>query len=223
MAGKGKHIFELNQDVEMLIVGYIRNCQTLLRTDSIIPEPLLFMIVEFYFIDEYFAIIPKEMITLSEDKHTIIRTGGTSSWNCTSYLNIEIDSMVQHTYKWYIQINHCVHSHIFIGISGNKTDPNKALFEDYDYVYWSANGQMLNAAQMWAEYGESYKDGDEIGVILNLKNKELSFEKNGKSQGISSSNVRCGTDIKYRLAIALYAAGSSCTLRKFQRIVVNEN
>merc|ERR1712154_653658 len=116
---------------------------------------------------------------------TITRSSGTSTWNNTSYVNVEVDSMIQGVYKWYIRIDKCMFSHIFIAVSGNKIDTEAGLFSKNDYVYWSCIGEKGDGNADWKPYGDSYGDDDEIGVVLDLKKREISFEKNGKSQGVA--------------------------------------
>merc|ERR1712228_734245 len=201
------------------VFGYIRECQHLFKHENnpyfIIPELVSLIVLKYYFINGYFDIIATEKgVTLSDDKKTIIFSEGDSTWDNTSYINVQPKFSVPAIYKWFIKINKCVSTHIMIALTPS-IQSNNGLFGEFDYVYWSSNGKSMISAS-FAEYGEAYDTGDEITVVLNTKSKQLSFEKNGKCQGILSDKIEYSESMKYSVGISLYAAKSSCTIRKVE-------
>jgi len=73
----------------------------------------------------------------------------------------------------------------FIGISGNPSEQdrnNRYLGQDsYSYGYQGEGGSVDNAASA-TSYGNSYTNGDIIGIALDLDNNKLYFSKNGTWQ-----------------------------------------
>ena len=123
------------------------------------------------------------------------------SWHNASYINVEVDSMEECIAKWYVKIDKC-QQHIMIGIIGDKTAVNDGLFDDYDYAYWSIDGSAKRGGGWLLPYGKHFGENDEICCILDLK-KEISFDKNGDSQGVACTQVHCAEDFKYRLGISI--------------------
>jgi len=73
----------------------------------------------------------------------------------------------------------------FIGITGNCNlgdKSNRYLGQDtYSYGYQGEGGTVLNNAST-TSYGNSYTNGDIVGVALDLDNNKLYFSKNGTWQ-----------------------------------------
>ena len=59
------------------------------------------------------------------------------------------------------------------------------------YSYYLFDGTKLNSGSATA-YGASFGDGDIVGVALNLDDGELTFYKNGVSQGVAFSSLPSG-------------------------------
>ncbi len=80
----------------------------------------------------------------------------------------------------------------FIGISGNPSEQdrsNRYLGQDsYSYGYQGENGSVDNNASS-TSYGNSYTNGDIIGIALDLDNNKLYFSKNGtwQNSGVPTS------------------------------------
>jgi len=80
----------------------------------------------------------------------------------------------------------------FIGISGNPSEQdrnNRYLGQDsYSYGYQGEGGSVDNAASA-TSYGNSYTNGDIIGIALDLDNNKLYFSKNGtwQNSGVPTS------------------------------------
>ena len=81
-----------------------------------------------------------------------------------------------------------------------NTDDEQIGYFQYGYGYRSNNGNKENNLSN-SSYGDSYGDGDTIGIALDLDAKTISFYKNGASQGVAYSGIPAGQ----------YAFGFSCS------------
>ena len=82
----------------------------------------------------------------------------------------------------------------------------------YGYGYFGNDGGIARNGR-FKKYGESYKRGDTVSVVLDLFNKTLSFNKNGEDQGVAFKNIPVG---EYRVAIAIPRNRHKITLTKVQ-------
>ena len=211
-----------DENTQLTVSGYMRHSQTLLPSNEnpyyTIPDLVTYILLAFYCQREYWDDIAKECV-LSEDKRTITRTHG-QGWENTSFVNIEVDSMEQCVARWYIRIDKAIKRHIMIGIVGDRTNTDQGLVGKYDYGYWGNNGHAKYGGAGWFSYGALFGQNefyDVICCILDLKNKEISWCKNGKNQGIACRNIEYRKGLKYRLGISMYFGGSSCSIIKFQK------
>jgi hypothetical protein len=72
----------------------------------------------------------------------------------------------------------------------NTSDEQAAYFGN-GYAYRSNNGYKESASSS-SSYGNSYGNGDTIGIALDLDAKTISFYKNGVNQGIAYSGIPAG-------------------------------
>ena len=101
--------------------------------------------------------------------------------------------------KWYVEVNPDSASggNSYIGVSANTNDYNRGA-NDYlgaratDYGYYQDDGKVYTGTT-GATYGNSYSNGNIIGVYLDLDNNKLYFSINGTLQnsgtGISVTDV----------------------------------
>lgn len=76
-----------------------------------------------------------------------------------------------------------------IGILATDSVVNTATFTDaYGYVYYALDGTKYNNGS-GAAYGASYTEGDIIGVTFDADNGDLTFYKNGSSQGTAFTGL----------------------------------
>jgi len=54
---------------------------------------------------------------------------------------------------------------------------------------YRTSGSAWGGGSVKGDYGEEYKNGDTIEVILNFTNGTISFKKNGKDQGIAFNDL----------------------------------
>ena len=90
--------------------------------------------------------------------------------------------------KWYIEVNPDSGSggSSYIGVSGNTNDGGRGA-NDYlgarsnDYGYYSSDGKVYSGGT-GSTYGDTYSNGNIIGIFLDLDNNKLYFSKDGTLQ-----------------------------------------
>ena len=89
---------------------------------------------------------------------------------------------------------HCIDT--IIGISS-------VMDRSWAYSYNSTSGILYDTFNGWKKRAKKYKSGDIITIILNLKEREISFGVNNKSNGNTLYNVKVEENLSYRLAVRL--------------------
>ena len=219
MALEMEQLKKIDKRTQFTVFGFVRDAQILLPSIDnpyyIIPDLVTYVVLNFYYQREFWYIVAQGF-ELSNHERTVTNTNA-RGWNNMSYVNVEVNSMEKCVAKWYIRIDKAVSRHVMLGIIGRRITTDAGLFQPFDYGYWSSNGQTKSLGGAWRRYGARYEDNDEICCVLDLKKKEISWDKNGIKQGIASSNITCGVDIIYRLGISMYFKGSKCTIIRFER------
>mmetsp|Transcript_38505 Transcript_38505/g.34062 ORF Transcript_38505/g.34062 Transcript_38505/m.34062 type:complete len:849 (+) Transcript_38505:175-2721(+) len=99
---------------------------------------------------------------------------------------------------------------------GLKTNKNKKLLtksfttDMMGYGYMGNTGATQKGGKV-KKYGEKFKSGDKVSIILDMNAKSLSFILNGDDQGVAFKNLPSGD---YRLAAALCEKLQKITLSK---------
>jgi hypothetical protein len=99
--------------------------------------------------------------------------------------------------KYYTEfyINSLTESTVFIGVvntSASAENPNLRIYQYNDVVcYSSSNGNKIIDGTSSA-YGATFTNGDVIGVSINLDTNEVTFFKNGTSQGTITTKTFTG-------------------------------
>ena len=70
---------------------------------------------------------------------------------------------------------------------------------------------VVQKAGRYKKYGNKFKAGDKVSILLDTKAKTLSFTLNGEDQGVAVKNLPSG---EYRLAAAFF--------EKSQKIILNK-
>jgi hypothetical protein len=117
-------------------------------------------------------------------------------------------TIAQTSGKWYCEVtcNATLGSNARIGIipedNVNFTGSNAHVGDDANSFAYVDNGQKeSNNSQ--SSYGASYANGDVIAMALNLDDNEITFYKDGSSQGAISITA----NTEYRFAASQYNAG----------------
>jgi hypothetical protein len=127
------------------------------------------------------------------------RAGSTfSEGNCYLTMNATNHGVNYGTFaltagKWYFEgklITNTTGNYAQIGITDHEqVDSTSELGEDvHGYGYTAEDGKIRIAATQ-TTYGNSYDDGDIIGVILNLDDNEIKFSKNGTVQNSGTAQA----------------------------------
>jgi hypothetical protein len=126
----------------------------------------------------------------------------------TSTHKMASGTIAQTSGKWYCEVtcNATLGSNARIGIipedNDNYTGSDGHVGDDAaSFAYVDSGVKESNNSQ--SSYGASYANGDVIAIALNLDDDEVTFYKNGSSQGAIS--ITAGKD--YRFAASQYNAG----------------
>jgi hypothetical protein len=80
-----------------------------------------------------------------------------------------------------------LYTHIFIGIGRPNLDPTGTYIgsdcTDGWFIYPSYNGGLFGNGKEYDDEAGTYKQGDRVGVLLDLDNGSLRFFKNGVEHG----------------------------------------
>ena len=103
--------------------------------------------------------------------------------------------------KWYFEVKCTTDGDNFgVGISDNPVGTNGNAASDTYYVTYNKSGEIVygtGSSATTASYGNSYTDGDIIGVAFDLDNGALYFYKNGS---IQNSGTAARTDLLTQMA-----------------------
>jgi hypothetical protein len=106
------------------------------------------------------------------------------------------------TGKWYAEFVMTTNGNLneSVGITRNINDTNALGNSTNSYGYITTANKRYNSSS--SSYGSTWGVGDIIGVSLDLDNYELSFYKNGVSQGVAYSSLDSNSDWTFAFAIA---------------------
>eukprot|EP01083_Nonionella_stella_P071580 192364_1 len=135
--------------------------------------------------------------------------------------NVCIRSVSYKVCVWHIKVNKVsgglINRRFGIGISSGDSCKDTVFYDDRqssNYAYY-CNGNKVSKGR-YEKYGESWFDGDVIGIILDEIQKCIQFTVNGKSQGIAYKNIDTQNDITYTLAVHMYYKHNSVTILKYE-------
>ena len=166
--------------------------------------------------DTWDSSIKPDCATFSNSDRTSLENNCSNNWG-TVYGEIAVSSGIQ---EWEVTINSINENArspfvMTLGIvnlrnnkdtySTNKTPGAGGTSGTLGYIYSSDGRKETNV--VFSSYGASYAAGDVIKISLNMNNRELTFYKNGTSQGVAYT-VATGT---YYLTSTFYK-GSSASL-----------
>ena len=231
VASKWKEILSsIDTDTDFLVHGYSREAEKSLETDKesvVIPPLIIYTILMYYWMGEYFDDIDEDKVCRSDDrlKVTSIQHG----WKNSSFGKTIIDSTGKNIYKWKLKVgdnqeknSRSEQPHIMLGIT-TGTDTSEFFIWDNDrsVIFYGYNGyggskyyRFLGGFQT-GTYGVAFAGGDVIEIVLDLYNKQLSFNVNDKNQGVAFESIKYGDDKKYRLVVSFYDENLSVELINF--------
>ena len=118
--------------------------------------------------------------TLSEGNTRVDFDNGTSTVYNISTIGVSSG-------KWYCEIKAVtIPDYAEIGIASRPCiaggNSDKLTVNQYNYGYTANNGNVKSNSSGGSSYGNTYDDGDIIGIALDLDNNKLYFSKNGTFQ-----------------------------------------
>tara|TARA_B110000014_G_C19925023_1_gene478531 strand:- start:39 stop:647 length:609 start_codon:yes stop_codon:yes gene_type:complete len=127
-------------------------------------------------------------ITLSNSNLTSLESNCTPSWN-NIYGSTGVSSGIK---EWEITIdawdNNIGNGYdVMIGVSKLRTQNPSTAVGNGSYCYILQNGQkfIMTSGYSASNYGASYGEGDVIKISLNMDTNQITFYKNGVSQGVA--------------------------------------
>lgn len=129
----------------------------------------------FIFETEYIA----PSLVINGPSQLSLRNTSNKKWS-TARINIPMESGL---HKWEVSIDRCISKNIFIGICTEE-----AKFDNYcgcDKYGWGflANKAIWHNKTKLRNYGELFKTGDIVTVILDVDSETLSYQLNGLDLG----------------------------------------
>ena len=213
MAGNWKEILKsIDHATDHLLHGYIREGEKLLKNHEsvVIPPLVIYTVLMYYWLKEYFAVINDEKVSLSNDKMKLGFKVG--SWTNSSFGNFKIDSMCNNIYKWRLKIESAGSENLLFGISsGNDTE--QVFVWDLNAFFYGVNafnGEKITHKENRSgkfdfdatKYISRIGCNDEVKIVLDLSNKCISFCVNDEDKGIAFDNVKCEKGLEYRLVVS---------------------
>ena len=208
---------KIDPNTKNLVHGYARNIQK--SMDQIIPEAMIFIILSFYYLSEYFKEFEPDLYEHTINNRTI-KSIKHDSTNGTVYGAVSV-SLSDHIQKciWKFKIITNRMNYIYIGIC--STYQTKGIF------YYS-RGKESNAyclqldGYKWTdsdpdEYTvQPFNEGDIISMELNLDLKHLIYAKNGNGLGIAYNNINLDDNVTYKMAVIMRDKGDEIELTDFE-------
>lgn len=127
-------------------------------------------------------------ITLSNSNLTSLESNCTLSWN-NVYGSTGVSSGIK---EWEITIDAWDNQggnnyDVMLGVSKLRTQNPSSAVGSGSYCYILQNGQKFTVTSGYtaSHYGASYGEGDVIKISLNMDSNQITFYKNGVSQGVA--------------------------------------
>lgn len=205
--------------VQCLVFGYIKSAQESLELALTIPTEIFYLCILFLFDIECFE-IPGDGISLSEDKMTITKNASSdNSWTNTSYGQFIAQSTSTKIVTWTIKIGDSGYfGNICIGIASSTDCQNQDFSEAPEGIHYciSDSGSKFSSQHRgtWDDKLR-FSSGSNIKIILNLKDKKLSFSINGKEDMVGWEKIEVDQEISYRLAVSMRFGGDYITIIDF--------
>eukprot|EP01084_Bolivina_argentea_P055548 101808_1 len=171
---------------------------------------------------EYFQHYNASNFSCSNNNCTVQKKGNDSK---TCYGSKVIKYNDTGIHRWKIQIhkvqstNGCV---ICIDEACYKWKNNSLAYngQGTSHYGYSSNGNKFNPKCKETSYGDKYKAGDVVEVVLDLDKKTVGFALNNSIISEPAFTVN-PTDIGYALAVNLYHDGDSVTLISYNHTKTN--
>ena len=210
---------QIDEKTKLIIFGYIRNEQKILNSNHpnnsfyTIAQLIIYHILCYYHEPEYFT-TNADNIILSDDKRTITVT---QRMDTTCYgVNI-IPSTNKSIHKWKFSIFKPGYNCCGVGID---EAPGICINTDFYKQKNKENYAYINSGTKWSKgymnnrYGDNYRAGDILDMILDLYDGNLSYSVNNVNQGICYK-IKQDKSVNYIMAVSVYSKDQSVKLLKY--------
>ncbi|CEG36120.1 hect e3 ubiquitin [Plasmopara halstedii] len=124
------------------------------------------------------------LLTIAEDDQSAIYHGN-EVWN-TACSTIGFSTGI---HSWLVSIDKSNSPYLFVGVAARQSNMDSYLGADDQSWGFIGDKALYYQRNRLRAYGESFKEGDCIGVRLDCEKGELSFSKNGEDLGLAFENV----------------------------------
>ena len=215
--------FELLKKIDLktkhAVTGYIRRHRNDYNQQNV-PDLIMFIILSYYAIMEYFGVINEAKVKLTED-NTCIKKISEHFWDNTSYGNITINPMKDKgVYKWWIRIEQFV-SNAVIGFGTEHESINTSIDNDDGFYYilncytgsiqakgwdrWNDKIYVIDEFNT-REFRQRVNVGDILCVEFNIDEKYIKYYLNDKDYGVAfdANDIEINEEIEYKLGVSFY-------------------
>ena len=208
---------EFHSSFIYIISGYLRQIHSQIddkqKLFQTIPSLITLTTLQFY-VAEYFS-IPGQYTMIMGDGNTIKKIS--NNIDNTTFGNLVIPSTSQIMCRWTIKVGEFTDYGFAFGISSDYSTNHKFCdnINSSNYAF-CALSYTMSKGETVSNYGTEWHINDEIGIQLNLKERNIEFLVNGQNQGIAYHNIEIGEDIAYRLATYVYQNNVTVKLINFE-------
>ena len=204
------------------VYGWIREAENALNLDPI-PVEIGMICMSYYFVEEdEFAEVGANN-ELSENGKVVTKIA--PGWGSCNHGKIIIESTANCICRWDLKIRALTSGGMKLGIISDaiQRDYLYPIPEGSFYIYWNS-GETFNNDKSVAKYGwswisceQSYKQGDQVSIILDLIHGKVTFLVNGTDAKNGYENIEIGDNIQYRLLAAMHFDGDCVEILNFER------
>ena len=218
--------------------GYLREAQNMIDWEhdpQIIPQLAMHLIINYYWIPEYFDKISK-CINVSTEQRALTMKPKVVRWNNSNFGKFEIKTCPESIHKtpivckWEFRIAKTKTSHFIIGIASHSNTDTSFLWNAISYGFCGyeqpktlsmVNHENESRLIENNNYGTVLKQNDIVEMVFDTKHKTLSFSINDRDQGIGVENIEYGCNIIYRMAVTIGDPGDEIELINFEATYVH--
>ena len=155
-------------------------------------------------------------INISNDKMTITKVSTTYTWHNTAYGKTWIDSSINQIAEWKFKIDKLA-GQIYICLVSKDNRLNRDCNSSEDSPNFGVNNEGIMVKHGGTPKrlnGLRFYQNDEISMILNTKNRELSVEY-ADGQRLGLWEIPIGNNIRYKMAVSLFFGQDRISLIDF--------
>eukprot|EP01084_Bolivina_argentea_P210101 357733_1 len=165
---------------------------------------------------EQFAYCNTDDFETTNSNHTIKKIKRDYQKTCYGNKILKYEDNVIH--KWKFNIVQLKNGYCMIGIDeASRKHVDKTFtypVEGYGYAYNGYDGKKYNGSVSGSTYGDTFASGDTVTMILNLKDKTLSYQKNNSLPKVAFTIKN--TNKGYCMAVSLHYTNDEVTLLSYE-------